>query len=172
MNVFTTLITIAGLMFATSGLAKKKKNKSFNRKYGMAGCGLGSVIMGAKGNQVSAGTTNISTYNQFFGITTGSLNCVDVKKAKAAEQVDRYLKGNTGMLAIDMVRGQGEHMNSVADILGCSDKPRFQTVMKSSYPSIFPDRDRTHMEVTDSMINVILNDRYLKENCRAMADFG
>ena len=172
MKVFSIIFTIAGLMFATTGLAKKKKSKSFDRKYGMAGCGLGSVVMGAKGSQVSASTTNGTSYNQFFGITTGSLNCIDEKKAKAAEQVDRYLKGNTQMLAIDMVRGQGEHMNSVADLLGCGDKLRFQAVMKSSYQTIFPDQERTHMEVTDSVISVILDDHYLKENCQTMAEFG
>ena len=172
MKITTLILTIVALMVAGTGLAKKKKKKSFKRKYGMAGCGLGSVVIGARGAQISAGTTNGTFWNQTFGITFGTLNCIDSSKAMAAEKVDRYLKGNTNMLAIDMVRGQGEHIDSVADILGCSDKNRFQAAMKSGYHTVFPESDRTYMQVTDSVISVILNNNYLMKNCRMMSAFS
>ena len=171
------ILCLAGLMaFSNVGLAKKKKRRkkkaAISRQYGMAGCGLGSVVMGKKGGQISAGTTNGTLSNQLFGITMGSLNCIDSKKKVAANKVDSYLKGNTGMLAIDMVRGQGDYMNGVADILGCADKERFRTVLKSNYDEVFPEKDRTYMEVTDSIVNVIMDDKYLRGNCQTMSAFS
>lgn len=172
MKYLLLCLTLGLLVFADAGFAKKKKKKkAFTRNYGMAGCGLGSVVMGKRGGQVSAGTTNGTAYNQMFGITFGTLNCIDPKKNVATNKVDSYLKGNTGMLAIDMVRGQGEYMNGVADILGCEDKKRFRTVLKTNYDEVFPSYDQSPMEVTDSIINVIINDNYLKSNCKAISAF-
>ena len=45
------------------------------RKYGIAGCGLGSVLFGTSGG-VFAYTTNSSSGNQVFGITSGTSNCL------------------------------------------------------------------------------------------------
>lgn len=100
--VFGLAMTL--LIFSDVGLAKKRrKRKVFKRKYGMAGCGLGSVLMGSRGAQISAGTTNGTSYNQSFGISFGTLNCIDSNKKMATDKMDHYLKGNTGMLAIDIV---------------------------------------------------------------------
>src|SRR5262245_22752963 len=45
--------------------------------YGAAGCGLGSVFFGSKPGfiQVLAATTNGTSGNQTFGITSGTSNC-------------------------------------------------------------------------------------------------
>ncbi|RYZ63378.1 MAG: DUF3015 domain-containing protein, partial [Proteobacteria bacterium] len=54
--------------------ASAAPKRSFSRKYGTAGCGLGNMILG-KENQVFAATTNGTLGNQSFGITFGTLNC-------------------------------------------------------------------------------------------------
>ena len=57
--------------------AEAQGKKSFARQYGMAGCGLGSLAFEPGEGQISAATTNGTFYNQFFGISSGTLNCVD-----------------------------------------------------------------------------------------------
>ncbi|MFK7827440.1 MAG: DUF3015 family protein [Oligoflexales bacterium] len=71
-----------------------------------------------------------------------------------------------------MVRGQGEYMNTVADILGCSDRERFRSVLKGNYNEVFPKYDQPYREVTDSIISVIINDNYLKGNCHSISAFS
>ena len=49
---------------------------SADKVYNMAGCGLGSIVISSDGFvQIFAATTNGSTANQTFGITSGTSNC-------------------------------------------------------------------------------------------------
>ena len=67
--VVRCMIILMAFSLGSQALAKK-------RKYGRAGCGLGSVLFGPKGNQSSASSTNNSSYNQGLAITSGTSNCV------------------------------------------------------------------------------------------------
>ena len=62
------LITIGMLLLSPS---------AFAAGYGEAGCGLGSLLFGTQSGpiQIFAATTNNSSYNQAFGITSGTSNC-------------------------------------------------------------------------------------------------
>jgi hypothetical protein len=91
------------------------------RGYGMAGCGLGSMVPAWKNDisQVLAVTTNGSSSNQTFGITSGTLNCTDdgiVKLEKAQEVFVHY---NQSGLEVELAKGSGERINAIATLLGC-----------------------------------------------------
>lgn len=91
------------------------------RGYGMAGCGLGSLVPAWKNDisQVMAATTNASTSSQTFGITSGTLNCTDdgiVKLEKAQEVFVHY---NQAGLEVDLAKGNGERIDAIATLLGC-----------------------------------------------------
>ena len=68
--------------------------------YGMAGCGLGSMLFGDGGLQTSAATTNGIVANQSFGITSGTSNCVD---NPASASLDPYLVPLGPSLGVDGV---------------------------------------------------------------------
>ncbi|MCE3010335.1 MAG: DUF3015 domain-containing protein [Proteobacteria bacterium] len=108
------------------------------KSYGDAGCGLGSVIFGnEKGfSQIFAATTNGTSGNQTFGISSGTSNCVDQGAMKGARAVPVFIEMNKAALAKDAARGQGETIANLANLLGCNSSALGQT-LKSQYNNIF-----------------------------------
>ena len=103
--------------------------------YGAAGCGLGSVIFGDKPGmvQIFAATTNGTSGNQTFGITSGTSNC-DAFSNQA--RVIEFIETNKLALEKDIVRGQGETMASLEQLMKCSN-PDFGIDFRSNYASHF-----------------------------------
>ena len=88
--------------------------------YGMAGCGLGSVFFGSgQGGQIFASTTNGSTGNQTFGISSGTSNCVPGSKAAAFNKQREFVDTNLASLAAEMAQGSGETLTAYTQTLGC-----------------------------------------------------
>lgn len=139
------------------------KDTKFNTgKYGVAGCGLGSLAFGnQKGPiQILAATLNGTFGNQTFGITTGTSNCVDGGGETAALDQVNFTKINYANLSNDASVGGGEFLDAYADLFGCDDiaKARFASVMKENHRAIFVSdasadsvvetvRDRLHEDV-------------------------
>lgn len=90
-------------------------------KYGLAGCGLGSIIIGADGGiiQIFAATTNPTSGSQTFGITTGTSNCTSGKAAFQRRQQEIYVHVNQRSLTQEMAAGNGEKLRNLATLLGC-----------------------------------------------------
>ncbi|XDD46465.1 DUF3015 domain-containing protein [Leptospira sp. WS39.C2] len=89
--------------------------------YGMAGCGLGSMVPVWKNDigQVLAATTNVSFSSQTFGITSGTSNCTNdgIVKQKMAQEV--FIAYNEGPLELETTKGSGERIRAMASLLGC-----------------------------------------------------
>lgn len=162
--ILITLFTVlASVSFAVS-----KKSTSFVRNYGMAGCGLGSVVMGKDGGQVSAGTTNGTSFNQTFGISAGSLNCVDSASAEVAGRIDHFILVNRSQIQGDIARGTGETILALGNFMGCTDSSKLiGTQLKANYSSIFNGEVKTN-EITDSIITVILSSPELSHQCNKL----
>jgi hypothetical protein len=109
------------------------------RKYGMAGCGLGSVLMGPKGSQILALTTNGSSANQSFGISFGTLNCVHDTEAAAYQEQEIFVTQNLTVLSKEMAQGKGESLDALASTLGCDtlDRPEVARQLQTSFSKIF-----------------------------------
>lgn len=124
--------------------------------YGMAGCGLGSILStkmnwGNNKMQVLAATTNGTSGNQTFGITTGTSNCSESSieptkkvKKKAAQQV--YLQYNLAHVKSDAAKGQGEYIEGLAGLFGCQNQltgsySDFATVSQARHNEIFTSND-------------------------------
>lgn len=171
------LITIAmgmSLMFGTSAaMAAEKaapaKKASYSRQYGMAGCGLGSVVMGKKGGQIFAATTNSTFYNQMFGISLNTLNCVDSPNKEVAQRMDQYVAANKLALAGDMARGNGEVLSTLSTMMDCTDSAAISAAMQRNFGQIFPDTSVAPNEITDSIITVIQGDESLAAGCKRVS---
>lgn len=145
-----------------------KKSGSFSRSYGLAGCGLGSVLMGKQGLQISAATTNGTSFNQMFGISAGTLNCVDSPSAEVASRMDQFILVNRSQIQGDIARGNGETILALGNYMGCSNSSQLiGSELKANYSNIFNTEKNviTPNEITDGIISVILNSPKLAQEC-------
>ena len=160
------ILVVTGLLMCVSSFADGKKSTKFVRPYGMAGCGLGSQMMGKDGSQVFASTTNGSTANQLFGITSGTSNCVDNENDDVAQRMDRFVGGNTVAVANDIARGNGETLAGLSQLMGCAGNSDLGVTLQRNFKEIFPTHKVTPNEVTDSIISVVKSNQALSQACK------
>lgn len=108
----------------------------------VGGCGLGSKVFdGQKGiaPQVLAVTTNGTSGNQTFGISSGTLGCTQDGTVRSSWKTAMFIDGNTERLARDMSRGSGESLDSLAQLIGVKEehKAHFFQVTKSNFERIY-----------------------------------
>jgi hypothetical protein len=136
--------------------------------YGMAGCGLGSLIMksNTKGAQSSAATTNGYTYTTLFGIISGTSNCVDTDSETAAVEREVFISANLASLSKEAAQGEGRHLLAFADVLGCAGEesyPQFVKVSQEQHQAIFNSEDP--QAVLNSYISAVKSNSQLKTEC-------
>ena len=165
-NILIILLTvIASVSFAQT----KPAAKGLMRNYGVAGCGLGSVVMGKRGGQVSAATTNGSSFNQTIGITAGTLNCIDSASSEVASRMDHFILVNRSQIQGDIARGSGETILALSSYMGCeSASPEIAAQLKNNYSTIF-NAEAAANEITDSIITVVLTTPALAGKCNSLA---
>ncbi|MBC7533943.1 MAG: DUF3015 family protein [Oligoflexus sp.] len=116
------------------------QGSAFGKNYGMAGCGLGSLVVKSDDFvQILAATLNGTSGNQTFGISSGTSNCLPINKAAALEQQQHFVRENLENLRRDMVKGDGEYLKGYAEVLGCNaaSYSSFKNVAKSEEAQIF-----------------------------------
>ncbi len=156
------LMTLSSLTVIAQAKKAAPAKSGFTRAYGMAGCGLGSVLMGKRGAQIFASTTNYSFGNQLFGITSGTLNCVDSATAEVASRIDQFILVNRSQVQGDIARGQGETISALSTYMGCSSN--IGPALKANYSNIFNGEAKAN-EITDSIISVILTQPAIAQQC-------
>lgn len=121
-----------------------RKSGSY-QNYGMAGCGLGSLVFDDRPGmvQILAGTLN-TLGGQTFAITSGTSNCGESGKLARVEQ---FIDINKLTLEKELSRGEGEALSSLAHLVGCNDKA-FSSELSKNYTEKFPLRDATVSELT------------------------
>jgi len=92
------------------------------------GCGLGSEIFksGSKNvsSQTMASTTNQFLFNQLFGLSSGTVGCTNSGHFAQSEQAALFANLNFDNLSQEMAQGGGEHLASLAVILGVPEERR------------------------------------------------
>ncbi len=129
--------------------------------YGVAGCGLGSIVFGPKPGmvQIAAATVN-ATGVQTFGITTGTSNC-DIPEM--GQQAAAFIEVNREVLAKDAARGQGETVAGLASILKCSNPATLGQGLQSNYEKIFSTK--SSYDATREILSTIELNQALKASC-------
>ena len=133
--------------------------------YGAAGCGLGSVIFKDQNGwveQVLAATTNGTSGNQTFGITTGTLNC-EGAGGPLAGGLKVFIDQNLEQIAMDSARGQGETLDAMADMMGMTpaDEASFKQAMQSNFDRIFPNAQTNGEQASAAIAGVMADDARL-----------
>jgi hypothetical protein len=134
MKLVSSLIAMALIAGGTAAQAAGKKQSLHDQftgqGYGMAGCGLGSIVFGDKPGmiQVVAATLNGTGY-QTFAISTGTSNCGDSGKMARANQ---FIEVNKVAVENDLARGTGEAVASLGIVMGCQNSD-FSTQLRRNY---------------------------------------
>jgi len=146
-------VSAMSFMWVSPGLAVEN--------YGSAGCGLGSLIFGdqAGGIQVIAATTNGTSASQLFGITSGTSNCEKQPKSYSQTRLKEFVVANMDNLAKDIAMGQGESLETVAELMGISaeEKPMMFSKLQENFLNIFTSEKVEAAEVIDNITTLMNN---------------
>lgn len=137
-----------------------------------AGCGLGSVLFeGQSGTapQSLAVTTNGTSSNQTFAITSGTLGCTKDGVVDPPQEASAFTGANLNKLALDAARGEGESLESLAELMGIEeqDKPVFFQASQRNFSTIFAPENATADEVLVAWYRVMAEDEVLSRYVRA-----
>ncbi len=166
MRKLTLLSVLAVAFMGLTAQAQEQAEpiiKATKDSYGLAGCGLGSMIFGAQPGfvQVFAATTNATAANQTFGITTGTLNC---NLAEAGLQAAVYIESNREVIVKDVARGSGETLVGLANLMNCSNQMEFNRAAQSNLEKIFMSSDNAYTNV-QNLYEVIQTNPVLTSSC-------
>lgn len=129
-----------------------------------AGCGLGSVLLADQDDtlvmNVLGATLNMTSGNQTFGMTTGTLNCSTENSLLALQS---FVNDNLDTLAVDAARGEGESLDTLATLWGvkASDKAAFSQATQARFSDIFSSDSVTAEQVLENMNRVVSEDQQL-----------
>lgn len=123
------------------------------------GCGLGKMLWeGSKqqksiGGQVLQSTTNGTFASQTFGISSGTSGCTNDGTIIAQYKVKVFAAANYENLSQDMAQGGGEHLASLAELMGVPEnqRPEFYNLAQVQYATLVQSSDQT----PDGMIQTL-----------------
>lgn len=120
------------------------------------GCGLGAMIIKDDSSALLLAlqaTTNGTSGNQTFGVTSGTSGC---KKTKFVmnERAAEFVASNMDQLAKEAAIGQGESVDTLAELLNIKDKAAFATTLQKNYNSIYTSSDVKMADVLDNIATI------------------
>ena len=125
------------------------------------GCGLGTVLWAGKADnsiisQASQATTNGSFGNQTFGISSGTLECGTPPKFIQNERLNHFVRANMDNLARDVARGNGESLDTFAELLQipADQRPAFNARLQQNFDRIFTSPSVELAAVIDNSVTV------------------
>jgi hypothetical protein len=127
------------------------------------GCGLGTVLWGteADGSVISQSlqaTTNGTFGNQTFGITSGTSGCAQPDNLIKNDRLLAFTADNLDLLARDIAAGQGETLDTVAELLEVpkAERPAFNSALQGNFDKIFVTGTETAGVVLDRIAVIAL----------------
>ncbi len=118
------------------------------------GCGLGSLVIKNQNTvvlQVLAATTNGTSGNQTFGITSGTSNCDKPSNFVSNDKLNKFVSENMDELAMDISAGQGETLTTVAKLMNVEDTKAFSSKLQANFTNIYTTENVTSANVIDSI---------------------
>jgi hypothetical protein len=135
-KILALSIILSLALFVGSAFAGQARNNT--------GCGLGSMLFedNADGSVISQSfqaTTNGIFGNQTFGITSGTLGCEQPSSFFKDDKLLAFTVDNMDSLARDISAGQGETLQTVAELMEipAADQQAVFTKLQSNFDTIF-----------------------------------
>ncbi len=138
------LSTVAALVIGTSAFAGVNNQ---------TGCGLGSQVISDDSSAIMLSlqaTTNGTSGNQTFGITSGTSGC---KKESFAmnERTQKFVAANMDQLSKEIAMGQGETIDTLAELLNIQNKASFASSLQENYNNIYAS---SNVKMADVLNNI------------------
>ncbi|TVR11218.1 MAG: DUF3015 domain-containing protein [Planctomycetota bacterium] len=154
---FILAIIVAAATIAAVQAADHNNPSQLQRNVGI---GLGTLIFdGNDGlfSQVAAATTNATSGNQTFAITSGTLGAERPDSIVKNERVRDFLHDNMDMVARDIAAGGGEGVDVLAELLEVPEGERvyFARKLQANFSRIFPSAEVDHEMVLHNLAEVI-----------------
>jgi hypothetical protein len=129
-------------------------------------CGWGSKVFEGQSGvmpQAFAATTNGTSGNQTFGITSGTSGCSQDGAVTSSWKTALFIENNKEKLARDMSAGSGEALASLAHLLGVQrqDEAAFNRLAKDNVARIFPSDQAATEQVIVALRGVLASDAAL-----------
>ena len=127
------------------------------------GCGLGKLAWSDyKGQkeiapQVLMATTNGTFGSQTFGISTGTSGCSNDGKVMAEHKTTMFAELNFENLSQEMAQGQGEHLASLATLMGvpAEHQAAFFAMTQERYTSLVKTGEASPVAMVKAINNAI-----------------
>ncbi|MCK9455399.1 MAG: DUF3015 family protein [Sulfurimonas sp.] len=144
------LISLAAVVALSSSVMANVNNQT--------GCGLGAMIIKDDSTAVMLAlqaTTNGTSGNQTFGITSGTLGCQKTQFVMN-EIAEEFVASNMDQLAKEIAIGHGESIDTLAELLEISDKATFSASLQENYNKIYTSQDVKMADVLDNISTTTL----------------
>ena len=118
------------------------------------GCGLGSLLIQNQNStvlQALAATTNGTSGNQTFGITSGTSNCSKPNNFVSNDKLNKFVTENMDELAMDISAGKGETLETVAKLMNVENNAAFSAKLQANFSNIYTSENVTSATVIDSI---------------------
>jgi len=143
-----TLIATVGTVSLSARIDLKPTHRNMQ-----TGCGLGNKVIKRPDSAVMyalQATTNGTSANQTFGISSGTSGCKKVRFVMN-DRAQEFVAANMDTLAKEMARGQGESLDTLAELLKIQNKATFFAALQANYTSIYSN---TKVEMADVLDGV------------------
>jgi len=117
------------------------------------GCGLGSMIIKDDSTAIMLAlqaTTNGTSGNQTFGITSGTLGCQKTQFVMN-EMAEEFVASNMDILAKEIAVGHGESIDTLAELLNVKDTATFSASLQANYNTIYTSQKVEMADVLDNI---------------------
>ncbi|STQ86293.1 DUF3015 domain-containing protein [Helicobacter muridarum] len=120
-----------------------------------AGCGLGSVIINKQGSiwNLFQVTTNGTSGTQTFGITSGTSGC-ERGVGFLDSRTQEFVASNMDAISQEIARGDGEHLDTLIELLDISDKDGFKVALQENYNKLYKNKDVQSADVLDGVASL------------------
>jgi len=121
------------------------------------GCGLGNQVIEKQDTvvkQVLAVTTNGTSGNQTFGISSGTSGCT--KPANFASlETQEFVAQNMDTLAQDIAKGEGEAIETLAKLMNAADHAAFAAKLQANFDKVYTTANIDAATVLNNIAAVI-----------------
>jgi hypothetical protein len=141
---------------------------SFAVSPGGSDCGWGNMLFKGKsgiGPHFLASTTNGTSGNASFGMTSGTNGCSVNGSLTYGGKPMINLASIMDEFSEDAARGDGEAMTAVAVSFGVEpqDRDAFSAMVHSNFSTVFPSENVTAGEVMESLVTLMKQDQRLSK---------
>lgn len=158
-------ITLAALISLSSA--------AFAAGYGGSGCGPGSLVAGTSPGaiQLVGVTTNVILQpTQYSAITSGFSNCNPQGLVKLGKEREMFAQSNYSSLVREMAAGEGENLNTLASMYGCSKESHreFNSMVQKNFEHLVQSERTTPDQMLVSLENEMASHTVLSKTCSGM----